>query len=78
MISAHGLMALLELTERLKLASFEHKTFVEQRTSTSPGLANTLGLMRREVDELVASFDLTGDRLISPEEFFNIIMYAYS
>ena len=34
--------------------------------------------MKREVDELVASFDLTGDRMISPEEFFNIIMYAYT
>ena len=78
MISGQGLMAMLELAERLKQASFEHKTFVEQRTSTSPALANNLGLMKREVDELIASFDLTGDRLISPEEFFNIIMYAYS
>lgn len=78
MISGQGLMAMLELAERLKQASFEHKTFVEQRTSTSPALANKLGLMKREVDELIASFDLTGDRLISPEEFFNIIMYAYS
>jgi len=78
MISGQGLMAMLELAERLKQASFEHTAFVEQRTSTSAALANKLGLMQREVDELIASFDLTGDRLISPEEFFNIIMYAYS
>jgi hypothetical protein len=26
---------------------------------------------------LVAEFDLTGDRLISPEEFYNIIMAFY-
>jgi hypothetical protein len=34
--------------------------------------------MKREVDELIDSFDLTGDRMISPDEFFNIIMYAYT
>jgi hypothetical protein len=34
--------------------------------------------MQREVEELIQTFDLTGDKLISPEEFFNIIMYAYS
>jgi hypothetical protein len=34
--------------------------------------------MKKEVDDLIKSFDLTGDRLICPEEFFNIIIYAYS
>ena len=34
-------------------------------------------MMSREVSELVEAFDLTGDRLLSPEEFFNVIMFAY-
>jgi hypothetical protein len=34
--------------------------------------------MKREVDELINTFDLTGDKLISPDEFFNIVMYAYN
>jgi hypothetical protein len=33
--------------------------------------------MSKEVSELIESFDLTGDKLISPEEFFNIIMFAF-
>jgi len=33
--------------------------------------------MQVQVDELIDAFDLTGDKLISPEEFFNIIMFAY-
>ena len=37
-----------------------------------------LASKQKEVDELITTFDLTGDKLISPEEFFNIIMYAYS
>lgn len=34
--------------------------------------------MEREVHDLIDSFDLTGDKMISPEEFFNIIMFSYS
>ena len=34
--------------------------------------------MKQEVVEIIASFDLVGDQLISPEEFFNIIMFAYT
>jgi len=41
-------------------------------------LANKLALMQKEIDQLIHSFDLTGDKLISPEEFYNIIMFAYT
>jgi hypothetical protein len=33
--------------------------------------------MGTQVEELMEAFDLTGDHLISPEEFFNIIMFVY-
>jgi len=33
--------------------------------------------MSRGASELIEAFDLTGDRLITPEEFFNIIMFAF-
>ena len=40
-------------------------------------LTRKLTLMGKEVNELIQAFDLKGDKLISPEEFFNIIMFAY-
>lgn len=78
MISGQDLIHMLEVAERLKNAQFDHKTYMEQSTVTPHHLENKLGRMQKEVDDLIASFDLTGDRLISPEEFFNIIVYAYS
>lgn len=34
-------------------------------------------MVEEDLEDLVAEFDLTGDRLISPEEFYNIIMAFY-
>ena len=34
-------------------------------------------MIEADVEDLVAEFDLSGDRLISPEEFYNIIMTFY-
>ena len=34
-------------------------------------------MIENDLEDLVAEFDLTGDRLISPEEFYNIIMAFY-
>lgn len=34
-------------------------------------------MVEEDLEDLVAEFDLTGDRLISPEEFYNIIMAYY-
>ena len=34
-------------------------------------------MVEQDLEDLVAEFDLTGDRLISPEEFYNIIMAYY-
>jgi len=77
MVSASDIVNLLEIGERLKSASFDQQKYNEQKSITSPQLSNKLALMTKEVTELISSFDLTGDRLLSPEEFFNIIMYAY-
>ena len=78
MISSKDLMVYLEIAERLKTAQFELKAFKDQKTNVNPALSAKIQLMQREVEDLVAAFDLTGDQLISPEEFFNIIVYAYS
>jgi len=77
MIEAKDLMNALEIAERLKLAAFEHEKFEQNRQITPPALENKLNLMRREVNQLIQSFDLTGDGMLGPEEFFNIIMYVY-
>ena len=77
MISGKDLMSFLATAQRLKMAQFEYEKFIKQQNITAPDLQNTLNLMKKEVDELIQSFDLTGDKLIGPEEFFNIIMYAY-
>lgn len=77
MIEAKDLMSALETAERLKMASFDYDAYTRAQTSKPPDLENRLNLMRKEVDELIQSFDLVGDQMIGPEEFFNIIMYAY-
>ena len=33
--------------------------------------------MQKQIDKIVNEFDLRGDRRISPEEFFNIVMALY-
>ena len=33
--------------------------------------------LQRQIDKVMAEFDLRGDRKITPEEFFNIIMALY-
>lgn len=77
MISASNLLEMLEMTQRLKDAKFDHKIFFKQRTVTPPALQNTLYLMKQQVEQLIDSFDLAGDRLLSPDEFFNIIMFLF-
>ena len=71
-------MTFLENAERLKISNIDLKKFKESQMNDPPSLRNKLDIMQKEVDELIKTFDLTGDQLISPEEFFNIIMYAYS
>jgi len=78
MIKAKDLMTFLENAERLKISNIDLKKFKDSQMNDPPSLRNKLDIMQKEVDELIKTFDLTGDQLISPEEFFNIIMYAYS
>jgi Ca2+-binding EF-hand superfamily protein len=77
MIEAKDLMSALEISQRLKMAAFDIEKYSKGQTNTPPELERTLSLMRKEVQELIQSFDLTGDGMLGPEEFFNIIMYAY-
>lgn len=77
MIKSSDLINLLELQERIKNSGIDMAKFTESKLVTSPQLSTKLAVMTKEVEELIQSFDLTGDRLLSPEEFFNIIMFAY-
>lgn len=77
MIAGEDLLNLLELSERLKTAQFDQAMFIQQKQQTSPQLTNKLAQMSKAATEMIESFDITGDKLISPEEFFNIIMFAY-
>jgi len=78
MISGPDILNFLELQERLKSSNFDMDAYTKEKTNTPPSLEARLQNMSKEVNELIAAFDLTGDKLISPEEFFNIIMYAYN
>ena len=71
-------MNFLELQERLKSSNFDMDAYTKEKTNTPASLSAKLENMKKEVAELIHAFDLTGDKLISPEEFFNIIMYAYN
>lgn len=77
MIAGEDLLNLLKLSERLKTAQFDQAMFIQQKQQTSPQLTNKLAQMSKAATEMIESFDITGDKLISPEEFFNIIMFAY-
>lgn len=78
MIEAKHLRGLLEETARLKFAGFDLAKFNHLATNKSNELTALEYQITREVGDLIEAFDLKGDRLISPEEFFNIIVYAYS
>ena len=78
MISAKDFMNYLELCERLKSSQFDMQKYKDNQSIKTPALENKLALMEKEVEELISSFDLTGDKLIGPEEFYNIIIYAYT
>ena len=76
MISAKNLRAYLETAERLKLANFDLKKY-EQDLGTHQEIKERFDLVENDLQDLISEFDLTGDRLISPEEFYNIIMAFY-
>lgn len=76
MISAENLRNFLELAERMKEADFDVKKYNDQ-LAMREDIRNKFDMVQADLDDLVAEFDLTGDRLISPEEFYNIIMAFY-
>lgn len=77
MISSKDLMSFLKEAELLKASNFVLQDYKKNKQNVPPSLENKFNLMKKELDDLVKNFDLTGDRMLSPEEFFNIIMYAY-
>ena len=77
MISSKDLMSFLKEAELLKASNFVLADYKKNKQNVPASLDNKFNLMKKELDDLVKSFDLTGDRMLSPEEFFNIIMYAY-
>ena len=76
MISAGNLRSFLELTHRMKEADFDIKRYNDQ-LGQRDDIKARYDQVQVDLEDLVAEFDLTGDRLISPEEFFNIIMAYY-
>ena len=77
MISSKDLMGFLKEAELLKASNFVLADYRKNKQNVPASLENKFNLMKKELDDLVKNFDLTGDRMLSPEEFFNIIMYAY-
>ena len=67
-----------ELVERLRMAKFNYEEYLKMGNKMTPELTKKLEQTNRQINDLIKSFDLTGDGLLSPEEFFNIIMYVYS
>ena len=76
MISASNLRNFLELAERMKAADFDIKKYNDELTKRDD-IKERFDMIEDDLEDLVAEFDLTGDRLISPEEFYNIIMAFY-
>ena len=76
MISATNLRNFLEMADRLKEADFDIKKYTDQATARED-IKEKFDMIEEDLEDLVAEFDLTGDRLISPEEFYNIIMAYY-
>lgn len=76
MISAQNLRNFLELADRMKAASFDMKRYTDD-LSRRDDIKEKFDMIEEDLEDLVAEFDLTGDRLISPEEFYNIIMAYY-
>jgi Ca2+-binding EF-hand superfamily protein len=76
MISAKNLRNFLETAERLKQAKFDMKQY-ELGLNQNEEIKERFDMIELDLEDLVAEFDLTGDRLISPEEFYNIIMAFY-
>eukprot|EP00347_Sterkiella_histriomuscorum_P012332 403369000 len=76
MISAQNLRNFLELADRMKAADFDMKRYTDD-LSRRDDIKEKFDMIEEDLEDLVAEFDLTGDRLISPEEFYNIIMAYY-
>ncbi len=76
MISSRNLRNFLELAERLKKADFDVKKYNDELQGRED-IKTQFDMVQDDLEDLVAEFDLTGDGLISPEEFFNIIMAHY-
>jgi len=76
MISATNLRNFLEMADRLKEADFDIKKYIDQATARED-IKEKIDMIEEDLEDLVAEFDLTGDRLLSPEEFYNIIMAYY-
>ena len=79
MISKKDLLDKFELSERLREAKYDYKNFqnLKKNSPNYKQIENNMAGIEGQVNDLVKNFDLTGDGLISPEEFFNIIMYVY-
>lgn len=64
------------MADRLKTSDFDIKKYNDD-LSRRDDIKEKFDMIEEDLEDLVAEFDLTGDRLISPEEFYNIIMAFY-
>ena len=72
MISAQNLRNFLEKAYLLREVRFDPTRF-EKEKERNEEIKERYDMIEADLADLVAEFDLTGDRLISPEEFYNII-----
>ncbi len=75
MIGAKNLRSFLELAYKMREAEFDLKKYKD--IGLRSDIKEKFDQVEIDLEDLVAEFDLTGDRLISPEEFYNIIMAFY-
>ena len=64
------------MADRMKAADFDMKRYTDD-LGRRDDIKEKFDMIEEDLEDLVAEFDLTGDRLISPEEFYNIIMAYY-
>ncbi len=60
----------------MKEADFDVKRYNDELQKRED-IKEKFDMIEEDLEDLVTEFDLTGDRLISPEEFYNIIMAYY-
>lgn len=77
MITSGDFRHFLELSQRLKVADFSVNKYEIEKSEQEGITQKYLKIEHDEIKPIIDEFDLTGDRNVSPDEFYNIIMAFY-